>query len=116
MGVLILHVKLGEASGSLILWRTKQQNRGQVNTNTKICVAPRGTSASSSFGGAVGDSLWEQHSMEKHTGQRMMQVVLVWHEMHWRRGTQDILEHQALNLDAFSALLAPFFVYHYATF
>ena len=43
------------SSGCLTLWRAKQQDRGQSNTNTKICIVPRGTPASSSSGEAVGD-------------------------------------------------------------
>lgn len=43
-------------------------------------------------------------------------VSLAQDEVHWRTRTQDILEDQALNLYAFSALLAPFFVHHHATF
>lgn len=55
--------------------------------------------------------------MEKRAGQRGMQVVLVWHKVRCtEEGELKTYYIQALNLDAFSALLDPFFLRYYATF
>lgn len=72
----VSHVAHGgqRSSGCFILWRTKQQDRVQGNTDTRICIVPRDGPASfyasSSFGEAAGrSSFWEQHSTEERSGQ-----------------------------------------------